>query len=153
MCGGLSGLVIRRLPRKFDLQLLSQCGSTYDCLSGLVPEIHLLGLATNKNNTTICTLSLLHLFSAFGIDLLWLSFCLHWFVPFFSYSTHLTEQGLSCHKVLISVGIYLWSLCKPSCTSTSLFKFPLSLPLLFDFVVNFLHDHCLYWSFSSGILT
>ena len=27
--------------RKFGLQLLSQCGSTHNCLSGSVPEIHL----------------------------------------------------------------------------------------------------------------
>ena len=26
--------------RKFDLQLLSQCGSTYNCLSRSIPEIH-----------------------------------------------------------------------------------------------------------------
>ena len=45
--------------RKFNLQLLSQCGCTYSCLSSLVPEIHyhvagmLSKQATNKHGSTL----------------------------------------------------------------------------------------------------
>ena len=38
--------------RKFDLQLLSQCGSTYTCLSRPVPEIHLHVAWTLSNQST-----------------------------------------------------------------------------------------------------
>ena len=38
----------------FDLQIKSQCGSTYNCLSRTVPEIHLHHAGTNwQNNTSV----------------------------------------------------------------------------------------------------
>ena len=37
---------------KFDLQLLSQCGSTYNCLSRSVPEIHTHVAGTLSNQQT-----------------------------------------------------------------------------------------------------
>ena len=37
---------------KFGLQLLSQCGSTYNCLSRSVPEIHLHAAGTLSNQPT-----------------------------------------------------------------------------------------------------
>ena len=42
---------------KFDLQLLSQCGRTYNCLSRSVPEIHLhvAGTLSNQRTTTAQT--------------------------------------------------------------------------------------------------
>ena len=42
--------------RTFDLQLLSQCGSTYNCLSRSVPEIHS-SVAGTLNNKQIAVVS------------------------------------------------------------------------------------------------
>ena len=39
---------------EFDLQLLSQCGSTYSRLSRSVPEIHKLVVGTLSNQQTTC---------------------------------------------------------------------------------------------------
>ena len=42
---------------KFDLQFLSQCGSTYNCLSTFTPEIHqhVVGTLSNQQATTAHT--------------------------------------------------------------------------------------------------
>ena len=42
---------------KFDLRFLSQCGSTYNCLSRSVPEIHQLVAGTSSNQLTTKTKS------------------------------------------------------------------------------------------------
>ena len=74
-------------PRS-DLQLLSQCGSTYTCLSRSVPEIHLRVAGTLNNQPTT---------TAYHVDLQDLSTFYHFTTP----SSSLVLSGLSIPYIML----------------------------------------------------